>query len=130
MNRPYLIRFATTLIVVVIALVLMHAIWERYMYSPWTRDGRVRANVINLSTDVSGIVKEVRVKDNEWVHKGDVLYVLDPERFVYALQQADADVAHAQAQLLQSESFSQASQYELKMRKDQAERREKLSADV
>jgi multidrug resistance efflux pump len=130
MNRPLLIRIATTLIVVVIALVLMHAIWDRYMYSPWTRDGRVRANVINLSTDVSGIVKEVRVKDNEWVHKGDVLYVLDPDRFVFALQQADADVARAQAQLLQSESLSHASQYELKMRKDQAERREKLSADV
>jgi multidrug resistance efflux pump len=130
MNKQYLMRIAITLLAVVIALVLMHAIWQRYMYSPWTRDGRVRANVIYLSTDVSGIVKEVRVKDNEWVHKGDVLYVLDPYRFIYAVQQADADVGRAQAQLLQAESLASASQFEMKMRKDQATRREKLSGDV
>ena len=130
MNKQYLMRFAITLIAVAIALTLTHAIWQRYMYSPWTRDGRVRANVINLSTDVSGIVKEVRVKDNEWVRKGDVLYVIDPDRFVYALQQADADVGRAQAQLLQAQSLANASEFELKMRKDQAARREKLSGDV
>jgi multidrug resistance efflux pump len=130
MNKQYLMRFAITLVTVVIALVFTHAIWQRYMYSPWTRDGRVRANVINLSTDVSGIVKEVRVKDNEWVHKGEVLYVIDPDRFVYALQQADADVGRTQAQLLQAQSLANASEYEMKMRKDQAARREKLSGDV
>lgn len=130
MNKQSLMRFAITLVTVAIALVFAHAIWQRYMYAPWTRDGRVRANVINLSTDVSGIVKEVRVKDNEWVHKGEVLYVIDPDRFVYALQQADADVRRTQAQLLQAESLADASEYELKMRKDQAARREKLSGDV
>lgn len=130
MNKQSLMRFAITLVTVAIALVFAHAIWQRYMYAPWTRDGRVRANVINLSTDVSGIVKEVRVKDNEWVRKGEVLYVIDPDRFVYALQQADADVGRTQAQLLQAESLANASEYELKMRKDQAARREKLSGDV
>jgi multidrug resistance efflux pump len=130
MNKQYLMRLAITLATVAIALAFTHAIWQRYMYSPWTRDGRVRANVINLSTDVSGIVKEVRVKDNEWVHKGEVLYVIDPDRFVYALQQADADVGRTQAQLLQAESLANASEFEMKMRKDQAARREKLSGDV
>ena len=57
MNKQCLMRFAITLVTVAIALVFAHAIWQRYMYAPWTRDGRVRANVINLSTDVSGIVK-------------------------------------------------------------------------
>jgi multidrug resistance efflux pump len=130
MNKQYLIRIAITLITLMVALVLMHAIWHRYMYSPWTRDGRVRANVINLSTDVSGLVTDVRVKDNEWVHKGEVLYVLDPDRFRYAVDQADADVARAKAQLQQAESLMNASLYESKMRKDQAVRREKLSGDV
>lgn len=130
MNKQYLIRIAVTLVTVIIAVWLMHAIWLRYMYSPWTRDGRVRANVINLSTDVSGLVKEVRVKDNQWVRKGDVLYILDPDRFRYAVDQADADVARAKAQLQQAESQMDASLYESKMRKDQAARREKLSGDV
>ncbi|RFU49663.1 HlyD family secretion protein [Paraburkholderia sp. DHOC27] len=130
MNRQTLIRIAVTLVTLALALVLMHAIWHRYMYSPWTRDGRVRANVINLSTDVSGLVKEVRVKDNEWVRKGDVLFVIDPDRFRYAIDQADADVARARGQLQQSESLMNASLYESKMRRDQAARREKLSGDV
>jgi multidrug resistance efflux pump len=130
MNKQYLIRGAVTLVTLLVAFALMHMIWLRYMYSPWTRDGRVRANVINLSTDVSGLVKEVRVKDNEWVRKGDVLYVLDPERFRYAVDQADADVERARAQLRQAQSFVDASRFESKMRKDQASRREKLSADV
>ncbi|WP_144147244.1 HlyD family secretion protein [Paraburkholderia sp. BCC1884] len=130
MNKQYLIRIAVTLVALVIALLLIHAIWQRYMYAPWTRDGRVRANVINLSTDVSGLVKEVRVKDNEWVRKGEVLYVLDPDRFRYAVQQADADTERAKAQLQQAESLMNASLFESKMRKDQAARREKLSGDV
>ena len=130
MNRQQFIRVAITLLMLAIALSLVHAIWQRYMFSPWTRDGRIRANVINLSSDVSGLVTEVRVKDNEWVHKGDVLYVLDPERFEYAVEQADADVARAKAELLRAESLTKAAQFESKMRKDQASRREKLSGDV
>jgi multidrug resistance efflux pump len=130
MNRQYLIRTAITLVTLLVALVLIHAIWQRYMFSPWTRDGRVRANVINLSTDVSGLVKEVRVKDNEWVHKGDVLYVLDPDRFRYAVDQAEADVARAMAQLQQADSQMNASLFESKMRRQQSSRREKLSGDV
>jgi multidrug resistance efflux pump len=130
MNKQYLIRGAVTLVTLLVALALMHMIWLRYMYSPWTRDGRVRANVINLSTDVSGLVKEVRVKDNEWVRKGDILYILDPDRFRYAVDLADADVARAKAQLRQAQSLMDASRFEAKMRKDQASRREKLSGDV
>ncbi|QGZ63079.1 HlyD family efflux transporter periplasmic adaptor subunit [Paraburkholderia acidisoli] len=130
MNRQSLIRVAVTLVTLLVALVLMWAIWERYMYAPWTRDGRVRANVINLSTDVSGLVKDVRVKDNQWVRKGDVLYVIDPDRFVYAVQQADADVARAQAQMQQAQAAMDANRFEARMRADQAARREKLSQDV
>ncbi len=130
MNRQTYIRIAVTLVALAIAVVLIHVIWQRYMYSPWTRDGRVRANVINLSTDVSGLVKEVRVKDNQWVRKGDVLFVLDPDRFRYAIDQADADVARARGQVQQNESLMNASLFESKMRRDQASRREKLPGDV
>jgi multidrug resistance efflux pump len=130
MNKQSLIRIAVTTLALLLAIVLMHAIWVRYMYSPWTRDGRVHADVIYLTTDVSGLVKEVRVKDNQMVHKGDVLIVLDPYRFRYAVDQADADVARAKAQIEQAEAQLAASRYEYAMRQDQAERRQKLSGDV
>jgi len=130
MNSRYVIRVVITLLMSMVAIGLVHTIWQRYMFSPWTRDGRVRANVINLASDVSGLVKEVRVKDNEWVHKGDVLYVLDPDRFEYAVEQADAGVERAKAELLRAESLANAALFESKMRRDQASRREKLSGDV
>ena len=125
-----IIRASVTVLMLVLAIGSIYLLWERYMYSPWTRDGRVRAKVINLTTDVSGLVTEVRVKDNQAVHKGDVLYVLDPKRFKYAVDQADADVARAKAQLQQAEAQVDASKYEAAMRQAQATRRQALSQDV
>ncbi|MDR5760846.1 HlyD family secretion protein [Caballeronia sp. LZ035] len=130
MNKQVVIRIVVTLVTLLVAFVLLHLIWQRYMVSPWTRDGRVRANVINLATDVSGLVKEVRVKDNQFVRKGEVLYVLDPDRFRYAVDQANADVARARAQMSQAESLVNASRFEARMRRDQASRRARLSGDV
>jgi multidrug resistance efflux pump len=60
------------------------------MYSPWTRDGRVRAEVINIAADVSGLVARVAVRDNQEIRKGDLLFVIDQERFRQALAQAEA----------------------------------------
>lgn len=124
------LRVVGTLLILAIAIGMMHLIWQRYMYSAWTRDGRVRAKVINVSTDVSGIVTEVRVRDNQWVRRGDVLYVLDPKRFEYALDQADVDVARAKAQVQQAQAQLDANRYETTMREARASRREALSADV
>lgn len=123
-------RVVGTLLILALAIGMMHWIWQRYMYSAWTRDGRVRAKVINVSTDVSGIVTDVRVKDNQWVRRGDVLYVLDPRRFQYALDQAGVDVARARAQVQQAEAQLDANRYETAMREARASRREALSADV
>jgi multidrug resistance efflux pump len=130
MNKLLLIRIAITTAILIVAIFLVHEIWQRYMYAPWTRDGRVRANVINISTDVSGLVKEVRVKDNELVHKGDVLFVLDPDRFRYALDQANADVARAQAQEKQAGAQLAANKADYRMQRDKATRRNSLSGDV
>ncbi|GAB2890847.1 HlyD family secretion protein [Paraburkholderia jirisanensis] len=129
-NRILVIRIAITTAILIVALLLVHEIWQRYMYAPWTRDGRLRANVINISTDVSGLVKEVRVRDNQLVHKGDVLFVLDPDRFRYALDQANADVARALAQQKQASAQLAASNADYRMRRDQATRRKSLSGDV
>jgi RND family efflux transporter MFP subunit len=91
-----------TAVVVVAALAVGRALWVYYMESPWTRDGRVRADVVQVAPDVSGFVTEVLVKDNQKVRRGDVLFRIDRARFAFALQQADASVAGHKATLDQA----------------------------
>nr|WP_152884651.1 efflux RND transporter periplasmic adaptor subunit [Duganella sp. FT27W] len=72
------------------ALFLGRMAWDRYMDSAWTRDGRVKADVVTISADVAGTVTEVLVRDNQFVHKGDVLFVVDKARYENTLAQANA----------------------------------------
>ena len=88
-------RIAVTLVVVLVAVVIGRQIWTYYVDDPWTRDGRVRADVVGVAPDVTGPVVEVMVHDEQAVHIGDVLFRVDPARFDLALQQADAVVAPA-----------------------------------
>ena len=90
-------RVALTIVIVLIAVFLARALWKHYMYSPWTRDGVVRAYVVRIAPDVSGLVTQVNVVDNQVVKKGDVLFVIDRARYVDALAQAKANLAAAQA---------------------------------
>ena len=85
-------RLVVTLAMVAAAAVVGLALWDYYMDAPWTRDGRVRADVVEVAPDVSGLVTEVLVEDNQTVKRGDVLFKIDPERFTLTLRQADAIV--------------------------------------
>ena len=58
-----------------------------------TDDAYVEAETVGISTDVSGIVKEVDVTENEHVAPGQVLYRLDPRQFQIALDNAKANLA-------------------------------------
>ncbi|PZA10464.1 efflux transporter periplasmic adaptor subunit [Rhodopseudomonas palustris] len=71
--------------------------WEHYATAPWTRDGRVRADIIAVAPDVSGLVDEVLIKDNQLVRKGDVMLRLDAEPFRLAVSQAEAALANREA---------------------------------
>ncbi|MCJ2058719.1 HlyD family secretion protein [Methylobacterium sp. J-048] len=94
------LRLIVTLAMVAAAIVVGLALWDYYMEAPWTRDGRVRADVVAVAPDVSGLVTEVLVEDNQVVKRGDVLFRIDPERFTLALRQAEAMVEgrHASAE--------------------------------
>ncbi|HBN53881.1 MAG TPA: efflux transporter periplasmic adaptor subunit, partial [Stenotrophomonas sp.] len=92
-----LLRFSITAVVVVIAALIAMAMWRHYMYSPWTREGRLRAEVVRVAPDVSGQVNSVLVRDNQRVRHGDVLYMIDPARYQNALNQARGNLAAAQA---------------------------------
>ena len=80
-------RPALTLLIVVVALVAGRSLWVYYQEEPWTRDGRVAADVVTIAPDVSGLVTQVLVKDNQPVKRGDVLFRIDPDRFELALAQ-------------------------------------------
>jgi multidrug resistance efflux pump len=85
-------RFTVTAIAVGIAAVIGWQLWIYYLEAPWTRDGRVRADVVQLAADVSGLVSDVLVRDNQVVKRGDVLFRIDPARFQIALRDAQANV--------------------------------------
>lgn len=85
-----LIRVVLTLAVVIMAAVMGVTLWDTYMIAPWTRDGRVRVYVVDVAPEVSGTVVQLPVVDNQFVHRGDPLFVLDPVRFRLAIREAQA----------------------------------------
>lgn len=95
-------RYALTLCLVVVAGLIAWGMWQHYEHRPWTRDGRVRADVVRVSTDVGGLVSEVRVHDNQTVEPGQLLLVLDRPRLSASVSRADAAITEARAQLEQA----------------------------
>lgn len=86
-------RFGVTAAAALLAVFSGWRIWDYYMESPWTRDGRVRADVVSVATDVSGLVSEVAVRDNQSVRRGQLLFRIDNERAKLAVRQAEATLA-------------------------------------
>ncbi|WP_165184529.1 efflux RND transporter periplasmic adaptor subunit [Caulobacter soli] len=95
-------RFAVTAAVVAAAVVGGRALWTHYQVDPWTRDGRVRADVVQVAPDVSGLVTKVEAVNDQTVKAGQPLFYVDRERYALALRQADANVAAAKATLSQA----------------------------
>lgn len=102
MNTKQLIRLALFVMVAIIAILVVVHVWRYYTQEPWTRDGRIRGDVMRISADVSGLVTDVLVKDNQTVKKGDLLFVIDPARYQIAVEQAKANLAKAKADLANS----------------------------
>ncbi|MES1924544.1 HlyD family secretion protein [Salinisphaera sp. T31B1] len=92
------LRVLATLLVVAVAGILAWFAWQHYVYAPWTRDARVQADVINIAPEVSGTVTEVAVADDSYIHKGDLLFRIQPVRFEHAVTEARAALESAQAQ--------------------------------
>jgi RND family efflux transporter MFP subunit len=68
-----------------------------YMGTPWTRDGRVRVYVVTIAPQIAGTITELPVKDDQFVHKGDLLMLIDPTNFTIAVQVAQAAVDQTKA---------------------------------
>lgn len=116
MTLRNIIGFIATAIIFIVALLIGRVLWVHYMDEPWTRDGRVRAEVVNIAPDVSGAVVELPAKDNQFVHKGDLLMQIDPSHYQIAVEEAQAAVSARKA--------------ELTMRQDDAKRRADMDSQV
>jgi RND family efflux transporter MFP subunit len=127
-------RVVLTLLAVGAAAIVSRELWDYYMNEPWTRDARVRADVVQVAPDVSGLVAEVLVQDNGVVRKGDVLFKVDQRRFEIALQQIQAVLAGREAAVEQAERelvrSKDLGEYATQQRVEQAEatRREAAAA--
>ncbi|MGL4961015.1 MAG: biotin/lipoyl-binding protein [Inquilinus sp.] len=103
-----------TLAIALVAIVMALVTWSTYVTAPWTRDGTMRVQVASVAPQVSGQITELRVGDNQYVHKGDVLYVIDPFDFQVALRTGQA---------LQQESAAN-----LQVKQAESERRQRLTS--
>ncbi|MGQ3058676.1 MAG: efflux RND transporter periplasmic adaptor subunit [Nevskia sp.] len=111
MSVRHLLRPLLTVLIFTVAVVVGLALWRHYQYSPWTRDGRVKADVIAIAPDVSGPVTELLVRENQRVRQGEPLLRIDAERYRHALAEAEAAVSARQADyaLKRSEAARRAS---------------------
>ncbi|WP_095067150.1 HlyD family secretion protein [Pseudomonas sp. Irchel 3A18] len=92
-----LFSLIATLLVLALAIFIGRSLWVHYMETPWTRDGRVRADIINVAAEVSGTVIDVPVRDNQQVKKGDLLMQIDPDHYRIAVKEAEALLASRKA---------------------------------
>ncbi|MFT4064147.1 efflux RND transporter periplasmic adaptor subunit [Paraburkholderia sp.] len=111
-----LVGFIATAIIFIVAILIGRVLWVHYMDEPWTRDGRVRAEIVNVAPDVSGAIVDLPVKDNQFVKQGDLLMQIDPSHYQIAVEQAQAAVAARRA--------------ELQMKRDDAQRRADMDSLV
>jgi RND family efflux transporter MFP subunit len=109
-------RYLVTGVVVLIAVLLAWALWWHFFRSPWTRDGRVRAEVVDIAAQISGKVISLPVIDNQTVTKGQVLFEIEDIDYKLALAQAEASV-HSR-------------EFDMKVQAEEAMRREKLGAQA
>ncbi|HEX4139195.1 MAG TPA: HlyD family secretion protein [Candidatus Methylacidiphilales bacterium] len=109
-------RYIRSGVLIVLAVLFGWVIWYHYQLAPWTRDGRVRVQVANVASEISGKIVDIKVRDNQHVKIGDPLFVIFQDDYRFALQQAEAQVEEANA--------------DMEIQKLDAARREKLGSSI
>ncbi|MET0661178.1 MAG: HlyD family secretion protein [Steroidobacteraceae bacterium] len=109
----FVLRKVATAGIAVVAMAVALVTWDQYNAGPWTRNGRVRVHVASVAPQISGQIRELRIADNQFVRKGDILYVIEPFDFEAALRAHKATLQQKIADLnvkqLQSERRSRLS---------------------
>jgi multidrug resistance efflux pump len=89
MNQK-LLKLLLSGVIVLAAIGILAAKYWNYITNPWTRDGQVRAQVIQVAPRVSGPIVDLPIKDNQSVKAGDLLFEIDPRTYQVSLDQARA----------------------------------------
>ncbi|WP_159870938.1 MULTISPECIES: HlyD family secretion protein [unclassified Raoultella] len=93
------LKYFSTLLIVALAIIAAWLVWNYYTQSPWTRDGKVRAEQVGITPQVSGSILQLNVRDNQLVKAGDVLFTIDDTPYRIALLDAQAQLAKTRAEL-------------------------------
>ncbi|WP_086869375.1 efflux RND transporter periplasmic adaptor subunit [Kosakonia pseudosacchari] len=93
------LKYFSTLLVLAVAIVAAWWMWNFYMQSPWTRDGKIRAEQVSITPQVSGSITELKVKDNQLVKAGDLLFRIDETPYHIAVLNAEAQLARTETDL-------------------------------
>ncbi len=91
-ERKHVISIA----IVLLAVLLLLLKYRHYLNKPWTRDGQVRAEIIQITPRVTGPIIELAVRDNQFVAKGDLLFRIDPRTFAAQLNKMTAQELRTQ----------------------------------
>jgi multidrug resistance efflux pump len=101
------VRLLSTGTVVVVALIAVGFLYSRYVERPWTRNGQVQADIVQITPRVGGLVVRVPVKDNQSVKKGDLLFEIDPSAYEISVQSARVALDQARQQVRSLEATVQ-----------------------
>ncbi|MCQ1058039.1 HlyD family secretion protein [Photobacterium sp. ZSDE20] len=92
-------RFSITTCLLLLAVTAIGWKYQQYLHNPWTRDGQIRAQIIQVTPRVTGPIINLPISDNSEVKAGDVLFEIDPRTYKAALAKSKASLVQAQAQL-------------------------------
>lgn len=120
------LKYFSTLLVAALALIAVWLVWNYYMQSPWTRDGKIRAEQVSITPQVSGSITELNVRDNQQVKAGDVLFRLDATPFRIAVMNAKAQQAKAMSDMAKAQADRDKAQADMAKARHEADRRHNL----
>ena len=98
------LKYLSTLLVAALAIIAAWLVWNYYTQSPWTRDGKVRAEQVSITPQVSGSILQLNVRDNQLVKAGDVLFRIDDTPYRIAALNAEAQLAKAKAEMAKAQA--------------------------
>ena len=111
------IRILITLTAVIVAGLVLYEMFQDYLLHPWTRDGQVQGQIIQITPRVSGPIVTIPIVDNQFVNQGDLLFKIDPRTFAAKVEEAKASLAQAKA--ASAEAKDQAERARAMYKKDQ-----------
>lgn len=112
------LKYFSTLLIAAVAIFAVWLVWNYYMQSPWTRDGKIHAEQVSIAPQVSGTIADLQVKDNQRVKAGETLFKIDDTPYRIAIANALAQQAKASSDLLNAQAGVARAQHEARRRQN------------